>query len=104
MNPAGRRDPQGKRALFEAPVDVAPDVLAGRLGEGKTVLFSTGPRRQGTVVVECDACGARARLALVDLGMRMLPVTLWLPVRRHAHWLRCPTCERRSWCRIGWDE
>ena len=39
----GRRlDPSGKRALFEAPIDVADDLLHGQDRSGKDALFSVG--------------------------------------------------------------
>lgn len=103
--PSPWRDPTGKRALFEAPVSAAPDSLApGRAREGREALFSVGPPRVGTAVVECEACGGRIRVSLADLGVRLAMVSAWLPIRRHAHWMRCPSCEQRTWCRIGWRE
>lgn len=98
-------DPQGKRALFEAPVGAARDTLrSGTPREGREALFSTGKREAGTVVVACSSCHARSRINLTDLGLRMLTVSVWLPGRRHSHWLRCPACEHRTWCRIGWQD
>ena len=97
-------DPTGKRALFEAPVAAAPDQLSsGRNAEGKAALFSTGPRRSGTVVIECSGCKSRSRISLVDLGVRLV-VSAWLPVRRHSRWMQCPSCNRREWCHVGWNE
>jgi hypothetical protein len=43
-------------------------------------------------------------VSLVDLGVRLASVSAFLPVRRHPHWLLCPSCSRRQWCRIGWTE
>jgi hypothetical protein len=103
----GRRlDPTGKRALFESPVAAAPDSLTtGRVASGRDALFSAGPPRAGTVLVECSACRARARISLADLGLRMLNLSAFLPTRRsHPYWLRCPTCDKRTWCRVGWSD
>lgn len=98
-------DPLGKRALFEAPVGAARDTLrSGAPNEGRHALYSTGPRRTGTVVVSCGSCHGSTRINLTDLGMRMLTVSAWLPGRRHPHWLRCPACEHRAWCSIGWND
>jgi hypothetical protein len=98
-------DPDGKRALFEAPVSAAPDRVApGIRNEGRTALFSTGRRRPGTVVIECSSCKARTRASVVDLGVRLAAVSAWIPLRRHAHWMRCPDCRTWRWCRIGWTE
>jgi hypothetical protein len=101
--PGRRIDPKGKHALFTAPVTSAPDQLGpGNQKEGRQALFSTGPRRVGTVVVHCDACRARARISLVDLGIRLASISFWLPGRERPHWMRCPACHRHTWCSIDW--
>lgn len=98
-------DPQGKRALFEAPVEAPPDILrAGPEREGREALYSTGPRRAGTVLIDCSGCRARARTHLADVGLRLLTLSAWVPGRRHSHWMRCPSCGHRTWCRIGWTD
>jgi hypothetical protein len=104
---AGRRrslDPQGRRALFETPVSAARDTLrSGAPAEGRDALFSSGPRRAGTVVVTCSDCKARSRINLSELGLRWLGGTVWIPGRRNGHWMRCPSCGHRTWCSIGWQ-
>ena len=105
--PTRRRslDPQGKRALFETPVAAAPDSLhGGEERHGREALFSAGPRRIGTVVVDCSSCEERTRTTLADLGLRLLTLSAWLPGRSHSHWMRCPACEQRTWCAIGWND
>jgi hypothetical protein len=98
-------DPTGKGALFEGSVEAAPDQLAtGRPAEGKAALFSSGRRQAGTVLIECSACKSRTRASIADLGLRLATGSAWIPLRRHAHWMRCPACGRREWCRIGWNE
>ena len=99
-------DPAGKRALFQTPVQAPKDaIIPGSATEGKGALFSAGRRRPGTVLVECESCTARSRVALADLGIRMLSGSFWLPTRsHHPHWMRCPACQHHSWCRIGWQE
>ena len=100
-----RIDPTGKRALFEAPVAAAPDQLrAEEPREGRAALFSTGPPRSGTVVIECSGCRCRTRASLVDLGVRLVSLSAFVPFRRYPHWLRCPNCGRWEWCRVGWNE
>jgi hypothetical protein len=108
--PAGRRasgrrrslDPQGRRALFETPVDAARDTIrSGNPSKGKDALYSSGPRQVGTVVVTCSSCEARSRINLTDLGLRFLTGSAWLPGRRNGHWMRCPACHRRSWCAVA---
>ena len=107
-NRAGRRrslDPQGRRALFETPVDAARDTLrSGPPREGRDALFSTGPRQTGTVVVTCGTCEARSRINLTDLGLRVLGGSAWIPGKRNAHSTRCPSCSSRTWCSIGWQD
>ncbi len=98
---SGRRlDPSGKRALFEAPVDVADDVLHGRERSGKDALFSVGPR-SGTARVTCSRCQERTRVSLTDLGLRVVRLSAWNPLRRHSHWITCPACEHRAWCHVS---
>lgn len=100
-----RVDPTGKEALFTAPVAAAADQLApGRPAVGRDALFSVGPRRPGTVLVDCESCCERSRVGLLDVGVRLLTVSAWLPARPFGHWMRCPACGRRTWCRIGWNE
>ena len=100
-----RLDPTGKQALFSAPVAAAPDQVMARTGnEGRAALFSTAPRRAGTVVVECSGCRSRSRASVVDLAVRLLSGSAWLPFRDHQHWMRCPSCGERRWCRVGWTE
>ena len=111
--PAGRRasgrrrslDPQGRRALFETPVDAARDTIrSGTPREGKDALYSSGPRQVGTVVVTCSSCEARSRINLTDLGLRFLTGSAWIPGRRNGHWMRCPACNRRTWCSVAWQD
>lgn len=100
-----RLDPQGRRALFEMPVDAARDTIrSGQAKEGRDALYSTGPRQAGSVVVECDGCGVRTRVSLTDLAMRLVTISAWMPGRSKGHWMRCPACEHRRWCSIGWND
>ncbi len=102
---ARRVDPSGKQALFSSSVRAAPDQIApGNQKSGKTALYSTGPRQAGTVIIECSSCGTRSRSSLLDLGIRLVSISAWLPVRKHSHWMRCPGCDTHTWCRIGWTE
>ncbi len=106
-------DPTGKRALFEAaggngrpaPSETARGPASGT-ASGKAALFSTPARQPGTVIVECSSCRTRSRVSLTDVARRMLTGSAWLPLLRPAypHWLRCPACGKRQWCRIGWSE
>lgn len=93
-------DPFGKRALFLTPAAADP-ASGGR--EGKEALFSVGPRRPGTVVIDCSSCGTRTRTPVVEAAVRIMVGSVWLPpVLRHNRWLPCPSCQRRTWCRIEW--
>jgi hypothetical protein len=97
-------DPTGKRALFEAPVMAPPDVFTpGRTPDGKAALFSIGDPRPGTVVVGCSSCTARTRISVLDLGVRIAQLGMFLPTRRkHQYLLRCPACDERRWCNVSW--
>jgi hypothetical protein len=96
-------DPTGKRALYSMPPTEAPDRSdEGRHNEGKDALFSMTPPRLGTVVVECSSCQVRKRVSLIEAWGRLAMLTVWYPFRRHPHWMNCPSCGRRGWCRIGW--
>ncbi len=99
-------DPTGKRALFESPVQAPPETrLGGASREGRDALFSSDRRTPGTVVIECERCSARSRVGLAELGIRLLTGSAWLPGRgSRPHWMRCPSCNRRTWCRIGWTD
>ena len=98
-------DPTGKAALFDHNVAAAPDqISSGPHNQGKAALFSMPPRRPGTVVIECSGCKARTRASLVDLGLRLATGSAWLPIQRHSHWMRCPSCSQRHWCRVGWTD
>ena len=105
--PTNRRrslDPQGRRALFETPVSAARDTIrSGNPREGKEALSSSGPPQPGTVVISCSSCKARSRINLTDLGLRWLTGTIWIPGRRDGHWMRCPSCQKRTWCSVAWN-
>lgn len=95
----------GKRALFTPPPTPPPDDQVARGAEpvdGKEALYSAGPRRSGTVVVECSRCLNHTRMSTVELGVRIAFVSLWIPGKRFSRWLQCPECERRTWCRVHW--
>jgi hypothetical protein len=98
-------DPTGKRALFSSPGDDDEQTAEPRQrAEGRAALFSTPRRSPGTVVIECSDCKVRSRESLIGLGRRLATGSLWLPLGRHQHWVRCPSCGQRRWCRIGWFE
>ena len=106
--PKGQRrglDPQGRRALFEMPVDAARDTIrSGDAKEGKDALYSTGPRQAGSVVVTCGGCRVRTRISVTDVLMRLASISLWVPGRKKGHWMRCPACEQRHWCAVAWTD
>jgi hypothetical protein len=71
---------------------------------GKAALFSD-TRRPGTVVVECNSCGASTRLTYVDFALSTLPFSLWLPPIPQIHFNRrmtCPSCAEGTWVRAHW--
>jgi hypothetical protein len=107
---SSRQDPQGKRALFEAPPTPVEDPLDDDVlvephpPNGIRSIFSTGPHLPGTAVIDCSHCGARTRSSFIDLAVRICLVSLWVPGKHYSRWLQCPNCQRRSWCRVAWRE
>lgn len=98
-----RFDPEGKRALFEAPVALPPEQLKpGRTRDGRDAMFSVGPPERGTVLVHCSSCQSKSRVPLAEIGVRLLTGSVFFPLRKHDYWVRCPVCEHRSWCNISW--
>jgi hypothetical protein len=98
-----RGDPMGRKALFTPPVPGSEDTPSSSNPPlGKEALFSAGPRRRGTVVVECSRCLNHTRMTTIELGIRIAFLSLWIPGKRYSRWLQCPECERRTWCRIHW--
>ena len=100
------RDPLGKRALFSPPPmppadQPSADDTAPRM-PGKHALYSAGPRRKGTVVVECSRCLNHTRMTTIEAGVRIAFISVWIPGKRFSRWMQCPECERRTWCRIHW--
>ena len=92
-------DPQGKRALFESAAMMGQPE---HRPEGRKALFSTAYRRPGTVVVECSACQEHRRIQVGEAIARIVRISLWVPLLKHNRRIRCPSCERRAWCRVGW--
>jgi hypothetical protein len=100
-----RVDPTGKHALFSAPPTASRDQLGpGNAKDGRQAFFSTGPRQSGTVVVTCASCHTRSRVTLLDLGVRLVSISAWIPRKRYSHWMRCPSCHQHNWCAIGWND
>lgn len=103
-----RKDPSGKRALFESPPIEIDDPLKDdplvdhHASESHEALYSVGDRENGTVVIDCSRCEVRSRIPLVESVIRILAISLWVPGRPYNHWMQCPACQTRSWCRIHW--
>lgn len=84
-----RQDPEGKAALFGSHAGEPSD---------DTPLHTAG---DGPVLITCSECDSGTRVSYGDLSVRLLSISLWNPRREHAHWIRCPACERRNWCRVS---
>lgn len=102
------RDPMGKRALFETPPTRPDDPVAddplidAPAPQGKDALYSAGPHRKGTVVLECSRCGVHSRMPAIEAGVRIVMVSFWVPGKRYSRWMLCPECERRTWSKVHW--
>lgn len=71
---------------------------------GRRALFSVAeqPPALGAVTVTCSSCGETSVVTPRTLIGLALP-SLHLPVlrRHHPSWMRCPSCRRRTWVRLG---
>ena len=101
-------DPLGKQALFAPPPGEVEDrldedpLVGGEPAEGKMAMYSAGPHRPGTVVLECSTCLNRTRMSTIEAGVRILFISLWVPGKHYSRWMLCPECEKRRWCRVHW--
>ena len=104
----GRSDRQGKRALFEVPPIEIEDTLKDEPlverhdVQGHEALYSAGHHEPGTAVVTCSGCDVRTRLTHVELAVRILALTLWIPGRSFSRHMQCPSCQTRNWCKVEW--
>ena len=103
-----RKDPDGKRALFEAPPLEIEDplrddpLISHEPEDGHEALYSVGEHEVGTVVITCSRCDVRSRISLIESIVRILAISAWVPGRPYNRWIQCPACQTRSWCRIDW--
>jgi hypothetical protein len=104
-----RRDREGKRALFEAPPIEVDDTLKDdpiverHHTDGQEALYSAGPREPGTAVIVCSSCGVRSRITIIETLVRILAISLWIPMRpSYNRLIPCPSCQQRTWCRVEW--
>jgi hypothetical protein len=102
-------DPLGKSALFSPPPMAPADdhldrdpLVSAQEAEGIQALYSAGPHRPGTVVLECTQCMNHSRMTTVEAVVRIAFISLWIPGKKFSRWMQCPECERRTWCRIHW--
>jgi hypothetical protein len=111
-------DPLGKRALFSVPAAEGEhgDSVPATLPVGKRALYSgAAPRpdtdapvpasanplaERGAFSVDCERCGQKSRIGLVDLLILQLPIGVWLPRGRFDRRMTCPSCRRRGWCSV----
>ncbi|MEN8040145.1 MAG: hypothetical protein ABFR95_01455 [Actinomycetota bacterium] len=104
----GRKDAKGKRALFETPpIEIEDTLKDDPLVErheidGHEALYSAGPHEPGTAIVTCSACAVRTRMSHIELGVRVLALSLWIPGKDYSRYLQCPSCQSRNWCKVEW--
>jgi len=103
-----RKDPKGKRALFEAPPIEVDDPLKDdplihhHEAEGHEALYSAGPRETGTAVLTCSECKVRSRISVVETIVRIMSISWWNPLNHYSRWMQCPACQSRTWCKVEW--
>lgn len=95
-----RKDAKGKRALFETPPIVIEDSDASRVDNKKD--RPTGDEFRGSALIDCSSCGSITSLTQVELGIRVLAISLWVPGRTYNRYIQCPSCQTRTWCRVEW--
>jgi hypothetical protein len=104
----GRSDREGKRALFEAPPLEIEDTLKDEPlvdrheVNGHEAVYSAGHHERGTAVVTCSGCAVKTRLTLVELAVRIIALSLWIPGRSFSRHMQCPACQTRNWCKVEW--
>ncbi|MGZ4594008.1 MAG: hypothetical protein ACXV3C_09070 [Actinomycetes bacterium] len=74
-------DPQGRRSLYSV-ADQVPSI--------------------GAVSVDCSSC-QRTSVVTPRRLLRLAAPSVHLPLvkRGHPSWMRCPSCGRRTWVRLG---
>lgn len=85
------------RRAGDRPVGAgAPDA------QGKQALFSRSERSSGAgrVSVRCSRCRAATSVGPIR-AVRLLVPSLYVPLRAYPSLLRCPACQRISWCRLS---
>lgn len=104
----GRSDAKGKRALFEAPPLEIEDTLRDEPlverhdTDGHEALYSAGHHERGTGVITCSHCKVRTRLTLIEIAVRSLALSPWIPGRNYSRYMPCPACQNRAWCKVEW--
>lgn len=90
--------PTGFDRLRRRETTSPPDPL------GRRALFSVGtqPPTPGAVTLDCSGCATTSVVTPRGLVRLALP-SLHLPLVRRGHpsWMRCPSCGRRTWVRLG---
>ncbi|ETA01268.1 hypothetical protein ThrDRAFT_04411 [Frankia casuarinae] len=98
-----RLRPRGARSPLVTPVRARSTV--GRDAHGKRALYSgvrpvTPPNT--SLTVNCSRCGQTSSLGAWH-ALRVLTPSVHLPLvrLRHPSLVRCPSCRRLSWVRLG---
>jgi hypothetical protein len=103
-----RKDPKGKRALFEVPPIEVDDPLKDdplidhHESEGHEALYSAGPRETGTAVLTCSDCKVRSRISLIETLVRIMSISWWNPLNHYSRWMQFPASQTRTWCKVDW--
>ena len=103
-----RKDAKGKRALFEVPPLEIEDTLKDEPlverhdVDGHEALYSAGHHERGTGVITCSACEVKTRVTHIEMAVRSLAFSLWIPGRSYSRHIPCPACQHRTWCKVEW--
>jgi len=98
----------GKEALFSVSgVDGSHEMSAEELAKAsvpnraRLPLFGFPPGPLAGVTVFCSACGAKSPLSWPGFFIARLPLSIWVPFREFDHLMRCPSCKRLAWVKVG---
>jgi len=104
-----RDDPASRLGFDRLPRRTPEDPDAFRASSavdplGRRSLYSVAqqPPALGAVTVDCSSCEQTSVVTPRGLVGLALP-SLHLPLLRRGHpsWMRCPSCGRRTWVRLG---
>lgn len=110
-----RKDSKGKRALFETPPiviedteepaaspDQVPEDAVEEPVASDTRNVASRLSESTTARIHCSVCGETTDVSKIELSVRILAISLWVPNRDFSRYMQCPVCQTRTWCNVTW--